>query len=60
MDRIDALRSLVQVFDSGNYAAAADVLRLHKSTISQHVSALERHLGVRLFTRTTGSLMATP
>lgn len=60
MDRIDALRSLVQVFDSGNYTAAADALRLHKSTISQHVHALERHFGVRLFTRTTRSLMPTP
>lgn len=60
MDRIDALRSLVQVFDSGNYTAAADALRLHKSTISQHVNALERHFGVRLFTRTTRSLTATP
>ena len=60
MDRIDALRSLVQVFDSGNYTAAADALRLHKSTISQHVHALERHFGVRLFTRTTRSLTPTP
>jgi LysR family transcriptional regulator for bpeEF and oprC len=59
MDRIDALRSLVQVFDSGNYTAAADALRLHKSTISQHVNALERHFGVRLFTRTTRSLSPT-
>lgn len=60
MDRIDALRSLVQIFDSGNYTAAANALRLHKSTISQHVNALERHFGVRLFTRTTRSLMPTP
>lgn len=60
MDRIDALRSLVQIFDSGNYTAAADALRLHKSTISQHVHALERHFGVRLFTRTTRSLTPTP
>lgn len=60
MDRFDTLRSLVQVFDSGNYTAAADALRLHKSTISQHVHALERHFGVRLFTRTTRSLMPTP
>lgn len=59
MDRIDALRSLVQIFDSGNYTAAADALRLHKSTISQHVNALERHFGVRLFTRTTRSLTPT-
>lgn len=60
MDRIEALRSLVQVFDSGNYSAAADALRLHKSTVSQHVHALERHFGVRLFTRTTRSLTPTP
>lgn len=60
MDRIDALRSLVQVFDSGNYTAAADALRLHKATVSQHVRVLERHFGVRLFTRTTRSITPTP
>lgn len=60
MDRIEAFRSLVQVFDSGNYTAAAVALGLHKSTVSQHVHALERHFGVRLFTRTTRSLTPTP
>jgi LysR family transcriptional regulator for bpeEF and oprC len=60
MDRIDALRSVVQVFESGNYTAAADALRLHKSTISQHINALERYFGVRPFTRTTRSLAPTP
>jgi LysR family transcriptional regulator for bpeEF and oprC len=60
VDRIDALRSLVQVFDSGNYTAAADALRLHKATVSQHVRVLERHFGVRLFTRTTRSITPTP
>jgi DNA-binding transcriptional LysR family regulator len=60
MDRIDALRSLVQVFESGNYTSAASALQLHKSTISLHVKALEVHFGVRLFTRTTRSLTPTP
>ncbi len=60
MDRIDAMRSLVQVLDSGSFSAAAAVLRLHKSTVSQHIQALESHLGVRLLLRTTRSLEPTP
>lgn len=53
------MRSLVQVLDSGSFSAAAEVLRLHKSTVSQHIQALEAHLGVRLLFRTTRSLEPT-
>ena len=60
MDRIDVLRSLVQVLDCGSFSAAAAALGLHKSTVSQHIQALESHLGVRLLLRTTRSLKPTP
>ena len=60
MDRIDAMRSLVQILDSGSFSAAAEALGLHKSTVSQHIQALESHLGVRLLSRTTRSLEPTP
>lgn len=59
MDRIEAMRSLVQVFESGSFSAAAVALGLHKSTVSQHIQSLESHLGVRLLVRTTRSLEPT-
>ncbi len=36
-----------------NYASAARFLNMSQSTLSRHISSLERQLGVRLFTRGT-------
>jgi LysR family transcriptional regulator for bpeEF and oprC len=59
MDRLDAMRSLVQVVDSGSYTKAARQLNLHKTTVSQHIQQLEERLGTRLLTRTTRSVTPT-
>jgi DNA-binding transcriptional LysR family regulator len=47
------------VVERGSFTAAAQVVGLTKSMVSQHVSALEDELGVRLMQRTTRSLMLT-
>lgn len=59
MDKLVAMRSLVAVVDLGGFSAAARLLGQHKATLSQHVSQLERDLGVRLLTRTTRSSALT-
>lgn len=59
MDRIDAMRSLLQVVDCGSITRAAAQLDLHKSTVSQHVQWLEARLGVRLLARTTRAVAPT-
>lgn len=47
------------VVERGSFTAAAQVVGLTKSMVSQHVSALEDELGVRLMQRTTRRLMLT-
>jgi LysR family transcriptional regulator for bpeEF and oprC len=59
MDRFEAMRAYVQVVESGGYTKAAQVLKLHKATISQHVQLLERRVGARLLMRTTRSVAPT-
>lgn len=48
-----------QVVDSGSFTQAAENLELTKSTVSRKVAELEQHLGVRLITRSTRSLVLT-
>lgn len=40
------------VADSGNFSRAAEKMLLTQSTVSQHIAALEKELGMRLFDRT--------
>ncbi|WP_249383919.1 LysR family transcriptional regulator [Chitinivorax sp. B] len=49
----------VQVAENGSFTAAAKVLGLPKSTVSQRVAELEDALGVRLMLRTTRRLTLT-
>lgn len=56
MDQLEAMRSYVQVVDSGSFTKAAQVLARHKSTVSEQVAQLEAHLGVRLLVRSTRSV----
>lgn len=60
MDRLGAMRAFAQVVDSGSFTRAADALKLHKATVTQRVQQLERELQVRLFSRTTRRVVATP
>jgi len=47
------LRVLVEVATRGSFSAAADVLSLTQSAVSQHVAALEREVGLPLVERGT-------
>jgi LysR family transcriptional regulator for bpeEF and oprC len=58
-DRLGGIATFVKVADAGSFAAAARALRLSPSAVSKSVLRLEERLGVRLFQRTTRSLMLT-
>jgi DNA-binding transcriptional LysR family regulator len=59
MDRFAALEAFVKVAETRSFSEAARQLRVAKSAVSRHVSALEAELGARLFHRTTRSLHLT-
>ncbi|NEB80464.1 LysR family transcriptional regulator, partial [Streptomyces sp. SID14478] len=48
---IEALRTFVAVADEGQFQVAAAELDVSQQAVSKRVAALERELGVRLFTR---------
>lgn len=60
MDKFDAMQRFVQVAQSGSFTQAAERLGLPKSSVSQAVTQLEKHLGTRLFHRSTRSVTLTP
>lgn len=53
------IRMFVRVYELGNMSAAARDQRVSPAVASARISELEKHLGVRLFNRTTRSLQAT-
>jgi LysR family transcriptional regulator, regulator for bpeEF and oprC len=53
------MQSFVAVADAANFSIAAKRLGLTQSTVSKQIAALETHLSVRLFQRTTRSLALT-
>jgi len=59
MSRVDDLSLFLRVYDSGSISAAARSLDLSVAVASQRLRALEKSLGVRLFHRSTRSLMPT-
>jgi LysR family transcriptional regulator for bpeEF and oprC len=58
-DRLGGIATFVKVAEEGSFAAAARALSLSPSAASKSVLRLEERLGVRLFQRTTRSLMLT-
>ena len=48
-----------EVVEQGSFTLAAEKLDLTKSGVSQHISKLEKHLGVQLLVRSTRSLSLT-
>jgi DNA-binding transcriptional LysR family regulator len=58
-DRLDGLLALKLVAERRSFTAAALVLQVSPSAISQIIRQLERRLGVALLTRTTRSLSLT-
>jgi DNA-binding transcriptional LysR family regulator len=59
MAYVDTIRMFVRVYELGSMSAAARDQRASPAVASARISDLERHLGVRLFNRTTRSLQAT-
>ncbi|MCG7495417.1 LysR family transcriptional regulator [Vibrio sp. Of7-15] len=57
---LNAVSVFTQVVDSGSFTHAAEILKMTKSTVSRKLAELEQHLGVRLITRSTRSLVLTP
>jgi len=57
---LNAINIFVQVVNYHSFTDAATVLNMTKSTVSRKVGELEQHLGVRLITRSTRSLVLTP
>ena len=59
MDRFEAMSVLLAVVEAGSLSAGARRLHAPLATVSRKVGDLEKHLGVRLFNRTTRSLQPT-
>ena len=53
------MQSFVEVIKLGSFSEAAKILGLSRALISRHVTDLEKHLGVRLLTRTTRRITLT-
>lgn len=60
MDRLMALRVFARVVELGGFTKAANSLQLSKTTVSDLVQGLEKHLGVQLLQRTTRRVTVTP
>src|SRR6266571_4183846 len=54
------IRAVVAVCEEGSFTRAADRENATQSGISQHIAALERTLGVRLFERSNTGVRPTP
>ena len=59
MDRLDAMKTVLDVAANGSLSAAGRKLGVPLATISRKISDLEDHLGIRLFTRTSRRLEPT-
>lgn len=59
MSYVANIRMFVRVFELGSMSAAARDLRVSAAVASSRIAELERHLGVRLFNRTTRQLHPT-
>ena len=59
MSYVNNLRTFVRVYELGSMSAAARDQRVSAAVASARIGELEKHLGVRLFSRTTRSLQAT-
>ncbi len=59
MDRFKAMQTFVQIAEQGSLTRAADALGTSLPAVVRALAALEAHLGVRLFHRTTRRLSLT-
>lgn len=59
MNKLELLRTFVRVTELSSFTQAGESLGLPRSTVSEHVQALEALLGARLLQRTTRTVQAT-
>jgi DNA-binding transcriptional LysR family regulator len=59
MAYVDNIRMFIRIFDLGSMSAGGRDQRVSPAVASSRIAELERHLGVRLFNRTTRSLQPT-
>ncbi|MBC3245866.1 LysR family transcriptional regulator [Pseudomonas lurida] len=59
MNKLELLRTFVRVTELSSFTQAGESLGLPRSTVSEHVQALEALLGARLLQRTTRKVQAT-
>jgi DNA-binding transcriptional LysR family regulator len=59
MSLLDNIRVLTRAVELGSFSAAGRNMRLSAGVVSHRIGALERHLGCRLFNRTTRKLQLT-
>src|SRR5258708_28389634 len=59
MDRLMALQAFGRVVELGGFTKASDSLQMSKTSVSDLVQSLEKHLGVRLLQRTTRRVTVT-
>jgi len=60
MDKLSAMQTFVRVAQAGSFSAVAGETGTTQSAVSKQVAALERALGVKLFSRTTRAISLTP
>lgn len=60
LERLTGIVAFARAASYGSFSAAAQSLSVSPSAISKTIQRLERQLGLRLFTRTTRSLVLTP
>lgn len=60
MDQLTCMRTFARVAELSSFTKAADALELSRAVVSTQIADLERHLGVRLFHRTTRRVTLTP
>ncbi|MHC8383171.1 LysR family transcriptional regulator [Pseudomonas sp. LB3P14] len=59
MNKLELLRTFVRVSEMSSFTLAGESLGLPRSTVSEHVQALELLVGARLLQRTTRKVQAT-
>ncbi|MCT2584542.1 LysR family transcriptional regulator [Actinophytocola gossypii] len=60
MDVVGACKAFVAVSGYGSFTGGAAAARIPQSVASRRVAALERHLGARLFDRSSRTVVLTP
>ncbi len=60
MDRLDAIKTLMRVVETGSFSVPARELGVGQPAVSKQIARLEEAVGIRLVVRTTRHVSATP